>query len=262
MRFEVRDLACGYTPSAPVLRHVNLLLEPGEICCVLGPNGVGKTTLFRTVLNLLPSLAGTVAIDGEDTRRWKPRQLSRVVAYVAQAHIPTQPFRVREVAMMGRLGLLSAAAQPGRRDHELVEQALEDVGIRHLRDKIYTEISGGERQLLMIARALAQQPKLLIMDEPTANLDYGNMARVMQCIRHLAASGISVLFTSHMPDQAFYCRAKTLLLCRGGAPRFGPAEEVLSERSLQEAYGTAIQVFEVVGAGERPLRLTAPRFEE
>ena len=260
MKFDLRDLSCGYIPSAPVLRHVELELSSGEVCCVLGPNGVGKTTLFRTVLNLLPPLAGTVAIDGEDTRRWKPRQLARYVAYVAQAHIPVQPYRVREVAMMGRLGQLGA--QPGQRDFELVEQALEDVGIRHLRDKVYTEISGGERQMLMIARALAQQPKLLIMDEPTANLDYGNMARVLRCIRRLAESGMAVLFTSHMPDQAFFCEAKTLLLTRGASPRFGPAAEVLSERSLQEAYGTEIQIFEVLGAGERPIRLTAPRLEE
>jgi len=212
-------------------------------------------------LNLLPPLAGHVAVDGEDTRRWKPRQLSRHFAYVAQAHIPVQPYRVKDVAMMGRLGQLSAAAQPGRRDYELVEQALEDVGIRHLRDKPYTEISGGERQLLMIARALAQQPSLLIMDEPTANLDYGNMARVLRCVRDLAEKGISVLFTSHMPDQAFLTGAKTLLLTRGGTPRFGPAEQIITEQALQEAYGADIRILEIIGAGGRPLRVTTPRME-
>ncbi|MBO4677844.1 MAG: ABC transporter ATP-binding protein [Oscillospiraceae bacterium] len=262
MIFELNDLSCGYAPAQPVLSHVQLRLTEGEVCCVLGPNGVGKTTIFKTILNLLPPLSGNVAIDGEDTRHWKPRQIARVIAYVAQAHVPAHPYKVKDIAMMGRLGQLRAAAQPGRRDHELVEQALEDVGIRHLRDKPYTEISGGERQLLMIARALAQQSKLLIMDEPTANLDYGNMARVMQCIRSLAASGMAVMFTSHIPDQAFYCGAKTLLLVRGGNPRFGPAEEIITERSLREAYGTDIQILEIIGEGGRPLRVTSPRFAD
>ena len=141
-----------------------------------------------------------------------------------------------------------------------VEQALEDVGIRHLRNMVYTEISGGERQLLMIARALAQQPKILIMDEPSANLDYGNMVVVMSCIRKLSAQGICVIFTSHMPDQAFMCNAKTALLMRNSPVIFGPADEVISERNLYSAYKTDIQILEVIGAEGNPVKVVTPRF--
>lgn len=260
MRLELRNVTCGYGKGKPVLDHINLVLESGDACCILGPNGVGKTTLFKTILNLNPILAGQIYIDGEDTKGWKPRKLSRYMAYVSQAHVPAFPYRVREMVMMGRMGQTGIAGQPSRKDYDICEQALEDVGIRHLRDEFYTEISGGERQLLMIARALAQQPKFLIMDEPTANLDYGNMVLVMQCIRRLTEKGICVIFTSHMPDQAFMCEAKTVLLTRNRPAQFGSCHEIITERNLYEAYHTDIQVLEVIDASGHPIKVTAPRF--
>lgn len=259
MKFELRNVSCGYAPAAPVLKNVSFVLESGEACCILGPNGVGKTTLFKTMLNIIKPLSGQICIDGESIRDWKPQKLSRYVAYVAQAHTPAFPYLVKEVAMMGRLGRTGVFGQPDRHDHEVVEQALEDVGLRHLRDTPYSEISGGERQLLMIARALSQQPKLLIMDEPTANLDYGNMVLVMKTVRKLADDGLCVVFTSHMPDQAFMCRAKTALLIRNSPVIFGPSDDVITERNLLEAYHTQIQILEVIGAGNEPLRVVVPR---
>ena len=261
MKLELRDVACGYGRQ-PILEHLSLALEDGDVCCILGPNGVGKSTLFRTILNLLPPLAGQISINGEDTRRWSPKKLSRYMAYVAQAHISAFPYRVKEIAMMGRMGQIGAAGTPSREDSEIVEQALEDTGIRHLRDRVYTDISGGERQLLMIARALAQRPKILIMDEPTANLDYGNMVRVMACIRDLSARGLCVIFTTHMPDQAFMCQAKTALLARNQPMLFGPADSVVTERNLMEAYHTEVQILEVLGSGGQPIKVVAPRFRD
>ncbi len=262
MQFELRNVSCGYRAAAPVVKNLSLSLQSGDICCILGPNGVGKTTLFRTMLKLIPPLTGRVCIDGEDIAGWKPQRLAQSLAYVAQAHTPDLPYRVREVAMMGRLGRLGPMARPGLRDHEIVEQALEDVGIRHLRDALYTELSGGERQLLMIARALCQQPRLLVMDEPTASLDYGNMISVMETIRRQAAAGLCVVFTSHMPDQAFMCRAKTALLLRGSPPVFGGCDEVITEKNLFEAYHTKIQILEVIGADGTPLKAVVPRITE
>lgn len=261
MKFELRNVSCGYDPSAPILKNVSFVLESGEACCILGPNGVGKTTLFKTMLNILKPLGGQVCIDGENIRGWKPQKLSRYVAYVAQAHTPAFPYLVKEVAMMGRLGRTGAFGQPDRHDYEVVEQALEDVGLRHLRDVPYSQISGGERQLLMIARALCQEPKLLIMDEPTANLDYGNMVLVMKTVRALADSGLCVVFTSHMPDQAFMCGAKTALLVRNSPVIFGPSDDVITERNLYEAYHTQIQILEVIGAGNTPLKVVVPRMK-
>lgn len=260
MELEVSDLSCGYAPQKPIVQHANMRIASGEVCALLGPNGVGKTTLFKTLLHLLPPLGGRILIDGADTRNWEPRRTARIMAYVAQSHIPTEPYRVRDIAMMGRMGQIGLFGQPSRRDHEIVEQALEDVGIRHLRDAAYTEISGGERQLLMIARALAQQPKLLVMDEPTANLDYGNAVLVMQCIRTLAEKGLCVIFTTHQPDQAFQCGAKTAFLFRDGPMCFGTADQVITEQNLRRAYHADIRVLEVLDADGHPLKITTPRF--
>ena len=262
MNLELRDVTCGYAPDRPVVKNVNLVLRTGEACCILGPNGVGKTTLFKTILNLIKPLSGQICIDGADISGWKPKKLSRVLAYVAQAHIPTYPYRVEEVVLMGRMGQTSATGQPSRHDYEICAQALEDVGIRHLQGKIYTEISGGERQLLMIARALAQQPRFLIMDEPTANLDYGNMVVVMQCIRRLTEKGICVIFTSHIPDQAFMARAQVALLRRNAPVLFGSANEIITERNLYEAYHTEIQVLEVIDRSGKSIRVVTPRFRD
>ena len=260
MQLELRNVACGYTAGNPIISGITMTLNGGDACCILGPNGVGKTTLFRTILNLQKPLNGQICIDGQSTLQWKPRQLSRYVAYVAQAHVPAFPYRVREMALMGRMGQIGLTGQPDRHDYELTEQALEDVGIRHLGDRLYTEISGGERQLLMIARALAQQPQLLIMDEPTANLDYGNMVLVMQCIRRLTERGLCVIFTSHMPDQAFMVNAKTALLTRDQAFRFGSCDEIITERNLYAAYHTDIQILEVLDPDGNPVRVVSPRF--
>ena len=260
MKLELRDLACGYSREKPVIKNINMTLESGDTCALLGPNGVGKTTLFKTVLNLISPLAGHIYIDGDDTAGWTAKKRSKYMAYVAQAHIPTFPYLVKDVAMMGRLGQTSALGQPSRKDYEIVEQALEDVGIRHLRDLPYTEISGGERQLLMIARALAQEPKLLVMDEPTANLDYGNMVVVMGCIRELAKKGICVIFTTHMPDQAFLTRAKTAMLFRNDPLVFGECNKVITKENLYKAYRTDIEVIEILSPDGHPIRVVTPGF--
>ena len=259
MKLELRNVTCGYEKKKPVIKNVNMELDGGEACCILGPNGVGKTTMFKTILNVLPPLGGQICLDGENIAGWKPAKLSRYMAYVAQAHVPAFPYKVGEMVMMGRMGQMSSVSRPGRNDYEICAQALEDVGIRHLRDKFYTEISGGERQLLMIARALAQQPKLLIMDEPTANLDYGNMVIVMRCIHQLKEKGISVIFTSHMPDQAFMCSAKTLLLLRNAPSQFGSCDSIITSANLYDAYKTDIQIFEVIDEDGCPRKVVSPR---
>lgn len=260
MKLELRDLACGYEPGRPIIKNITFDLKEGDVCALLGPNGVGKTTLFKTILNLIHPLAGQVCVDGNDISKWTPKKRSRYLAYVAQAHVPSFPYLVKDIAMMGRIGQTSAMGQPSRKDFEIVEQALEDVGIHHLRDKVYTEISGGERQLLMIAKALAQEPKILIMDEPTANLDYGNMLIVMDCIRMLAEKGLCVIFTTHMPDQAFMCQAKTAMLFRNEPLVFGPCAKVITKENLYRAYHAEIEILEVLDAKGNPVRVCAPDF--
>ena len=259
MRLELNNVTCGYGEEHPIAKGVNIDLSSGDVCCLLGPNGVGKSTLFKTIINLLPPLSGQVCIDGENISSWSPARVSRHLAYVPQAHIPSFPYLVKEVAMMGRLGKIGGLRQPGPEDYDIVEQALEDVGLRHLRDVPYSDISGGERQLLMIARALSQQSQMLLLDEPTANLDYGNMLMVMKTLRRLADGGLCVMFTSHMPDQAFMCDAKTALMLPGRSVLFGTADEIITRRNLFEAYNAKIQILEVICADGMPFKVVVPR---
>ncbi len=259
MQLELRDVTCGYD-NKPIIKNINFQIGQGETLAILGPNGVGKSTMFKTILNLIKPLEGQISIDGENISSWQPKKMAKYMAYVAQAHVPSFPYLVKDIAMLGRVGQISRIGQPSRKDYEIVEQALEDVGIRHLREEVYTEISGGERQLLMIAKALAQEPKILIMDEPTANLDYGNMVIVMKCIKQLAEKGLCVIFTTHMPDQAFMTGAKTAMLFRNDPIEFGPANEVITEKNLYKAYQTDIQILEVIDKDGHPVKICTPRF--
>lgn len=262
MKLELRHVACGYQKQPPILRDVHFAVETGQICCLLGPNGVGKTTLFKTILGLLPPLEGSVYLDGRDTAGWSAARLARYVAYVSQFHTPPFPYKVREVVLLGRISQAGYFGTASQRDWEIAEQAMEDMGVRHLRDVPYTDISGGERQLVMLARALAQQPRWLVMDEPTANLDFGNMVRVVRCIRGLRDRGYGVIMTTHSPDQAFLCEAQVALLQRGRPVCYGPAHQVITEKNMRDAYGVGVKIVEFFDGGGHLMRLCSPRMDE
>jgi iron complex transport system ATP-binding protein len=199
VRLEVADLAFGY-PGKPVGHGVSFSLEPGQVLCLLGPNGSGKTTLFKTILRLLAPRGGRVSVSGEATDGWSRARLARVFGYVPQAQTGTVPFSLRDVALMGRTARIPTFGAPSRHDREVAEEMLGAVGIRHLAGRPYTQVSGGERQLTLIARALAQEPSILVMDEPTASLDFGNQVRVLGEVRALARRGIAVIMSTHDPD--------------------------------------------------------------
>lgn len=257
IKLEIKNIACGYNKQ-PILHRVSLTVETGEICCLLGPNGVGKTTLFKTILGLLKPLEGQILIDGEDTSRWSAARLARHLAYVSQQHQPPFPYLVRDVVALGRISRAGYIGKLSQLDYEVSSQAMADMGITHLAHRPYTDVSGGERQLVMIARALAQQPKWLVMDEPTANLDYGNMVRVIAKIRALREKGYGIIMTTHAPDQAFLCEANVALLSPGGTMEFGPASHIITERAIREVYGVDARVVEFYDQDNRLVRLCAP----
>lgn len=241
MKLECAQVTCGYGRQA-VLRDISLSVESGEALCLLGPNGVGKTTLFKTVLGFLPALAGSVVLDGRDIRQWSHRKFARAVAYVPQAHVPPFPFLVGDVVLMGRNAHLGAFASPGPEDRRIAEAALERLGIAALRDKPYTDISGGERQLVLVARALAQESELLLLDEPASHLDFGNQIRVLEQIRNLVHTGIGVLMTTHSPNHAFLFATRVALLRPDKTLALGAPIDILTESNLKATYGVDVHM--------------------
>jgi len=257
MRLEVDQLAFGY-PGRAVGRDVSFALEAGEVLCWLGPNGGGKTTLFRTILGLLEPQGGHVRVDGQRITGWTRSRRARTFGYVPQAQLGAFPFTVHEMVLMGRTAHLGLVATPTHHDHQVAGDALRTLGIDHLRDRPYTEISGGERQLTLIARALAQEPQILVMDEPTANLDYGNRVRVLGHIQGLGARGIAVMLSTHDPDQAFLCADRAALLHGGRLAALGAPTEVITPSALRTLYGVEVDVVTIPLADGRTSRVCVP----
>jgi len=244
---EARGLGYGY-PGRPVGRGLDLALGAGEVLCVLGPNGGGKTTLFRTLLGLLRAQAGEVLLAGQALGAMSRGDVARRVGYVPQGHAAQFAFTVREAVLMGRTSHISLFAAPGAADRDAAEHAIQALGIGELAERVVTELSGGERQLTMIARALAQGARALVLDEPTASLDFGNQVRVLREIRRLAAEGYAVVFSTHDPGQAFLAASRVLLLAQGGAQRMGTPDEVITGENLRAVYGVEVRVAAVDGA--------------
>src|SRR6516164_5739301 len=172
-RLRIEDLSYGY-PGNVVGRHVSFSVGVGEVLCLLGRNGEGKSTLFKTILGLLPPRAGSVRVDSEPIAGWSPRRRALTFGYVPQNSGGTFPFTVAELALMGRSAHRGPFAAPSAADREAAKEAIALLGITHLAEREWQRVSGGERQLALVARALAQEPRILVLDEPTASLDFGN----------------------------------------------------------------------------------------
>jgi iron complex transport system ATP-binding protein len=240
------QLSFGF-PGRTVGAGVDFALAPGEVLCLLGPNGGGKTTLIRTLLGLLPPHAGAATLDKQPVHAMRRAEVARAIGYVPQAHAGAFAYSVLEMVLMGRTAHMSLFAAPTSRDREAALKAIDTLGIAHLEQRAFTEISGGERQLALVARALAQEPRVLVMDEPTSSLDFGNQVRVLGHVRRLAASGIAVLMSSHQPDHALQCADRALLLGEGKALALGAPREVITPESLKRLYGVDVRIVENPG---------------
>jgi iron complex transport system ATP-binding protein len=241
-----RDLAFGFA-SRRVGEAVSFTLEQGETLALLGGNGSGKTTLLRTLLGLLPPLSGRAELGGEPVSTMSPAGRARRIAYVPQQHLPAYGFSVLDVVLMGRASRLSVFARPGRADRQIAVQSLATLGITSLAARPVTELSGGERQLVLIARALAQQADIVLLDEPTASLDFGNRVRVLHELDRLRAQGLTIVFSTHEPDHALMHADRALLL-QGGRPlAFDTVEKALTVDNIEQLYHTPVRVLDAGG---------------
>ena len=246
MTLSVRDLTFAYRKT-PVLTDVSFDAEPGGLLAILGPNGVGKTTLFRCILGEQKRYSGSITLDGTDVRTFSAKETAHRIAYIPQTHAMTFRFSAHDTVLMGTTHTLSSFAQPGKVQERIASEALEKLGIGNLADRGFDTLSGGEQQLVYVARALAQQAKVLLMDEPTSSLDYGNQIKVLSVVKELAAEGYTVLLSTHNPQHALRYADRVLALLDGRVSAFGPAKEVLTPALLESLYGTRAELYDTPG---------------
>ncbi len=239
---RITELSRGYCYTE-VVHRVSLSVRAGEMLGIIGPNGSGKTTVLRTASGLLRPFHGTVLLQGEDLHKMSASEIARRLAFVSQDILVDFSFTVHEIVMMGRTPHLSKLGWETRRDREVAESAWEFLDVAHIEDRPITEISGGERQRVFIAMALAQEPKLLLLDEPTSHLDINHQVGIMDLIRRMNDDeGVSVLLVSHdLNLAAEYCD-RLVLLNEGSVKMMGTPEEVLTEENIKEVYKAAVRL--------------------
>lgn len=250
MRLEIRDLVFRYGMQADILKGVSLTYDSPETLCILGANGTGKSTLLKCITGENRMHAGEIVLDGRPLHSYRAKERARAFAYIAQSHVPSFPFSVLDIVTMGRTARMGYFMTPGEAERETAMENLRFLRINHLAEKPYTEISGGERQLVMIASALTQEPEMLLLDEPTAHLDFGNAFRFLELVERLRERKTGVLMTTHFPDHALYLNCKTAILQDGQIAACGKATDVVTAENLTKLYGLPIALTKV---GERLL---------
>ena len=250
MILEVKDLAYAYHKNGREVFHdVNIQLEAGEVLTILGPNGAGKSTLLNCLANLLTPIRGQILLDGKSHAEMSLREVAKILGYVPQNHAATYSYKVRDFVVMGRSPHLGMLEKPGPKDYAIADEVIRELGIEKYADKAYTEISGGERQQALIARAITQEPKILMFDEPSNHLDFGNQLRTVSKIKDLSKRGYAIVMTTHMPDHAIMLGGKTAILNRQGTLICGKTEEIINDENLRDIYQVDVRVVDVAEAG-------------
>ncbi len=233
----------SYRGNGYVLKNISFSIEHGEIVALLGPNGSGKTTLLKIINGLLKPSRGRISVYGMDPQRAGRRVLARTIAWLPQEPTTPFPYTVLEYVLMGRAPYVPMLGTPGEKDVERAMDVLRELGLDGYADKPITELSGGEKQLVVLARALAQEPRMLLLDEPTSHLDIGHRALVYRIIKRLRGR-LTILFTTHDPNEAMYLADKTLLLNGGEVKAFGETKQIVTGEMLSRIYGVEITVVE------------------
>ena len=244
--FEVKNISFDYD-GEEIFSDISFSIDRGDVLCILGPNGTGKTTLIKCLNGLHDINSGEILIEGRNIKKLSFKQISKHIGYIPQSHVPSFPFKVFDVVLMGRAPYLNLTDSPKSEDVEIATEALKTLGIEDLKDKEYTNLSGGERQLVFLARVLCQKPDILILDEPTSHLDFGNQIKLLEIIDNLAKTGLSIIMSSHFPDHAFLSSTKVAIMKDKKFIDFGVPDDVVTEDNLKKAYSIDVKLMELDG---------------
>ena len=228
-----------------IFNGLNLEVPQGQVFSILGANGCGKTTLLRCIYGALNLKMGNVYLEGNDIATMNAIEIAKRIGFVFQEHNPSFPYSVLEIVIMGRTPHLRMFDSPSKEDTEIALQSLRRMDIERLANQRYTEISGGERQLALIARTLAQEPDIILLDEPTASLDFKNQSLILNTVNKLAAQGLTIIMTTHFPNHALLYSSRAALMKRGGFIGVGETNDVINEESLSATYGIPVKIFSV-----------------
>jgi iron complex transport system ATP-binding protein len=246
MSIEVRNLSFSYG-SREILHELSFTIPDGCLVNILGPNGVGKSTLFRCILGLNTNYTGEILVNGKDIKKLSIKERAKEIAYIPQTHNSVYDYEVLDVVLMATGNELRLLSTPGCEQKRRAYEALERVGIAEFAHRTYTELSGGEQQLVLVARALAQQTRTIVMDEPTSALDYGNTMRVLSCVRSLAREGLSLVQSTHNPDHAFLYSDQTMVIHKGRIAAFGNPHDVITSEMISMLYNIDVEVSSLYG---------------
>ena len=242
---RIENGSFAYKSGPQILKDINIEVGPGEILAVLGPNGAGKTTLLRCMMDMLHWQNGRSLLDGEDIRNIPASKLWRRMAYVPQARSAAVSYTAFQTVLLGRSSRIGAFSAPSAEDMKVAERVMERLGIAHLADKPCYAISGGELQMVLIARAMAAEPEILVLDEPESNLDFKNQLIVLDAMTALAAEGVACIFNTHYPAHALQRAGKALMLSKDGESIFGDTTAVVTEENIRRAFGVDALIGEV-----------------
>lgn len=237
---DAKNISFSYQKKE-ILKDIDFKLSKGDILSLVGKNGCGKTTLLKIVLGILKA-KGDIKIFSKDINKYKNKELAKLISYVPQTHQIPFDYTVFDVVLMGRLAHINLFSNYSQKDKDIALKNIEKVGISHLKDSIYSQISGGERQLAFIARALTQDAKIIFMDEPVTGLDYGNQLKLLKFLKELAKDGYTFVKTTHYPDHALYASNKVLMLKDGEVLDYGTVEEKLTAENIKNLYDVDVDI--------------------
>ncbi|MEA4956436.1 putative ABC transporter ATP-binding protein [bioreactor metagenome] len=242
---EIKNASFSYDDEKNVFEDINFSISKGDVLCILGPNGTGKTTLLKSLNGLNHLKEGEVFLKGKSLKSLSFKEIAKIIGYIPQGHIPTFPFSVLDVILMGRSPYLGLTESPGEKDIKIAMNVLKNLNISHMANREYTNLSGGEKQLVFLARVLAQEPDLLILDEPTSHLDFGNQIRFLEIIDALSKKGLTIIMSSHFPDHAFISSNKVAIMKDKHLIDFGTPKNVITEKSLKFLYNIDLELLEI-----------------